>query len=226
MYLSENSQFHICIKWQKCMGLVLSWGFSGLRRLGWWGSDPGLSLPLEVGRTWADGGRRRRAAWIETALCHSRQLDTVKDRDNPSSSSSSSGQQLNSRSNGGQFQLTPVWHNPKVLCLDPVSRPVQTAHWKRSIGEESVGSESGYMAKWAVLCRHDREEQEGLGGRERWAFADLFSNRSKGLVWWVPCNAETHFGKMKGRVVQRHKCIRRMVSTNIQTNLKVYNAQL
>ena len=24
---------------------------SGLRRLGWWGSDPGLSLPAEVVRT-------------------------------------------------------------------------------------------------------------------------------------------------------------------------------
>ena len=68
-----------------------------------------------------DGG----GAWIETAFCHSRQLDTVKDRDNPSSSS---GQQLNNRSRG-QCGTFPVNTSVilKVLSLDPVRRPVATA---------------------------------------------------------------------------------------------------
>ena len=35
----------------KMHGVGFELGFSGLRRLGWWATDPGLSLPLEVGRT-------------------------------------------------------------------------------------------------------------------------------------------------------------------------------
>ena len=37
----------ICI----CEKLCFEQEGSGLRRLGWWGSDPGLSLPAEVERT-------------------------------------------------------------------------------------------------------------------------------------------------------------------------------
>ena len=42
LFLSRVTKMH---------GVGFELGFSGLRRLGWWGSDPGLSLPLEVGRT-------------------------------------------------------------------------------------------------------------------------------------------------------------------------------
>ena len=47
----------ICICICVCEKLCFEKEGSGLRRLGWWGSDPGLSLPAEVGRTWGDGGR-------------------------------------------------------------------------------------------------------------------------------------------------------------------------